>query len=125
MVQETKAGRKILAVGNPVFNEKNELDRIIIASRDITETTRLKSELHEIKKISEQYKKELDDFKSKDRFLKKLIYCSPKMEKIINQAKKIADFSSTVLLYGESGVGKEVIAQAIHQLGRRSVKAIS
>ncbi|MEH7074890.1 sigma 54-interacting transcriptional regulator [Neobacillus drentensis] len=122
VVQETKAGRKILAVGNPVFNEKNELDRIIIASRDITETTRLKSELQEIKKISEQYKKELDDFKSKDRFLKKLIYCSPKMEKIINQAKKIADFSSTVLLYGESGVGKEVIAQAIHQLGRRQVK---
>lgn len=122
VVQETKAGRKILAVGNPVFNEKNELDRIIIASRDITETTRLKSELHEIKKISEQYKKELDDFKSKDRFLKKLIYCSPKMEMIINQAKKIADFSSTVLLYGESGVGKEVIAQAIHQLGRRQTK---
>lgn len=122
VVQETKTGRKILAVGNPVFNEKNELDRIIIASRDITETTKLKSELHEIKKISEQYKKELDDFKSKDRFLKKLIYCSPKMEMIINQAKKIADFSSTVLLYGESGVGKEVIAQAIHQLGRRQAK---
>lgn len=122
VVQETKTGRKILAVGNPVYNEQNELDRIIIASRDITETTRLKSELQEIRKISEQYKKELDNFKSKDRFLKKLIYCSPKMEKIINQAKKIADFSSTVLLHGESGVGKEVIAQAIHQLGKRSEK---
>lgn len=122
LVQETRSGRKILAVGNPVFNEKNELDRIIIASRDITETTRLKSELQEMRKISEQYKKELDDFKSKDRFLKKLIYCSPKMEKIMNQVKKIAEFSSTVLLNGESGVGKEVIAQAIHQLGKRDSK---
>lgn len=119
VIQETKNGRKILAVGNPIFDENNELDRIIIASRDITETTRLKSELQEMKKISEQYKKELNDFKSKDQFLKKLIYCSPKMENIINQIKKIADFSSTVLLYGESGVGKEVIAQAIHQLGKR------
>nr|WP_295972175.1 sigma 54-interacting transcriptional regulator [uncultured Bacillus sp.] len=122
VVQETKSGRKILAVGNPIFNENNELDRIIVASRDITETTRLKSELLEMRKISEQYKKELYDFKSKDRFLKKLIYCSPKMEKIMNQVKKIADFSSTVLLHGESGVGKEVIAQAIHQLGKRSSK---
>jgi len=122
VVQETKSGRKILAVGNPVFNEDGELHRIIIASRDITEATRLKTELHEIKKISEQYKKELDDFKNKDRFLKKLIYCSPKMEQIINQAKKIADFSSNVLISGESGVGKEVIAQAIHQLGNRSSK---
>ncbi|MEI4830325.1 sigma 54-interacting transcriptional regulator [Bacillus sp. FJAT-53711] len=122
VVQETKSGRKILAVGNPVFNEAGELHRIIIASRDITEATRLKTELHEMKKISEQYKKELDNFKNKDRFLKKLIYCSPKMEQIINQAKKIADFSSNVLISGESGVGKEVIAQAIHQLGNRSSK---
>ncbi|WP_439742557.1 sigma 54-interacting transcriptional regulator [Bacillus pseudomycoides] len=122
IVQETKSGRKILAVGNPVFNENGELHRIIIASRDITEATRLKTELHEIKKISEQYKKELDSFKNKDRFLKKLIYCSPKMEQIITQAKKIADFSSNVLITGESGVGKEVIAQAIHQLGNRSSK---
>ncbi|MDP4157151.1 MAG: sigma 54-interacting transcriptional regulator, partial [Bacillota bacterium] len=120
VVQETRTGRKILAVGNPIFNEENQLERIIIASRDITETSRLKTELQEARKISEQYKKELDDFRSKDAFTKKLIYCSPKMEKIMNQVKKIADFSSTVLLNGESGVGKEVIAQAIHQLGRRS-----
>ncbi|MEH7095706.1 sigma 54-interacting transcriptional regulator [Neobacillus vireti] len=120
VVQETLNGRKILAVGNPVFTEQNELDRIIVASRDITETSRLKSELQEMRKISEKYKKELDDFRTKDRFLKKLIYCSPKMEKIMHQVKKIADFSSTVLLHGESGVGKEVIAQAIHQLGKRA-----
>ncbi|HEY2420734.1 MAG TPA: sigma 54-interacting transcriptional regulator [Neobacillus sp.] len=122
IVQETNNGRKILAVGNPIFNENNEMDRIIIASRDITETTKLKTELKQIRKITEQYKKELDTFKSKDQFFKKLIYCSPKMDKIINQAKKIADFSSTVLIYGESGVGKEVIAQAIHHLGKRSTK---
>ncbi|WP_088013207.1 sigma 54-interacting transcriptional regulator [Gottfriedia acidiceleris] len=122
IVQETMNGRKVLAVGNPVFDEKMEIERIIIASRDITETSRLKTELKEMKKISEQYKKELEDIKSKDSFVKKLIYCSPKMEQIINQAKKIADFSSTVLLHGESGVGKEVIAQAIHQLGNRSSK---
>ncbi|MGM9922834.1 MAG: sigma 54-interacting transcriptional regulator [Bacillus sp. (in: firmicutes)] len=122
IVQETSSGNKVLSVGNPVFNEKNELDRIIIASRDITEASRLKTELLEMKKISEQYKRELDDFKNEDRFIKKLVYRSDKMYKLINQARKISDFSSTVLIYGESGVGKEVIAQAIHQLGKRSTK---
>jgi len=122
VVQETKLGRKVLAVGNPVFNEKNKLDRIVIASRDITETTRLKTELYEERKKSEQYKKELEDFKSKDRVLKRMIYRSPKMEKVMNQVKKVAEFSSTVLLQGESGVGKEVVAQAIHQIGIRSKK---
>ncbi|THE14114.1 PAS domain-containing protein [Bacillus timonensis] len=122
VVQETKAGKRILAVGKPVFNENGELIRIIIASRDITETTKLKNELRHMKEISDQYKRELDDMKTKDLFYKKLIYCSPKMEEIMTQVKKIADFSSTVLINGESGVGKEVIAQAIHQLGRRSKK---
>ncbi|WP_257350300.1 sigma 54-interacting transcriptional regulator [Pseudalkalibacillus decolorationis] len=120
VVQETQSGKKILAVGNPVFNENGDIHRIIIASRDITETTKLKTELREIKKISDQYKRELDSIKNKDQFFKKMIYCSPKMEQIMTQVKKIADFSSTVLINGESGVGKEVISQAIHQLGRRS-----
>ncbi|WP_100330046.1 sigma 54-interacting transcriptional regulator [Bacillus xiapuensis] len=120
VVQEGKNGRKVLAVGNPVFNESGEIDRIIIASRDITETTRLKSELQKMKEISEQYKRELDSFKNQDRTLKKLMYRSPKMEKIMTLIKKIAEFSSTVLITGESGSGKEVIAQAIHQLSKRS-----
>ncbi|KAA9028359.1 AAA domain-containing protein [Niallia endozanthoxylica] len=122
VVQETSTGRKILAVGNPIFNENNELERIVIASRDITETSRLKNELQEIREKTELYKKELHHFKMKDQLSKKLIFSSPKMEKIMNQVKKIADFSSTVLLNGESGVGKEVIAEAIHQFGRRADK---
>src|SRR5699024_8692427 len=38
-VQEGKHGKKVLAVGNPIFNEKGELQRVVIASRDITENT--------------------------------------------------------------------------------------
>lgn len=120
VVQETKSGKKILAVGNPVFNGQGKIERIIIASRDITETTKLKTELREIKKISDQYRQELETFKNKDQFFKKIIYCSPKMEQVMEQVNKISNFSSTVLIYGESGVGKEVIAHAIHQLGKRS-----
>ncbi|WP_397536857.1 sigma 54-interacting transcriptional regulator [Rummeliibacillus pycnus] len=122
VVQETKNQRKILSVGNPIFNEQGEITRIVIASRDITESTRLESELQEMRKISAQYKKELDLFKNKERSTEQLIYRSQKMERLVQQAKRIADFSSTVMLYGESGVGKEVIAQVIHQLGHRSEK---
>lgn len=124
IVQETKNGKKILAVGNPVFDKNGEIERIIIASRDITETTKLKTELREMKKISNQYKQELDSIKNKERFFKKLIYCSPKMEQIMEHINKISNFSSTVIVYGESGVGKELIAQAIHQLGSRANKPL-
>lgn len=122
VVQETKSGKKVLAVGNPIFDENGEIDRVVIASRDITETTQLKKELQKMKKISHQYKQELDTFKKKDMVAKKIIYCSPKMERIMEQIMKISEFSSTVLILGESGVGKEVIAGAIHQLGTRADK---
>lgn len=38
----------------------------------------------------------------------------------INAAKKVADSETTVLLYGETGTGKEVFAQAIHNASRRN-----
>ena len=120
VVQETKTNQRILAVGNPIFDEFGEIDRIIIASRDITETTKLKSQLREVKKQSDQYKQELERIKNQDRLFNRLIYCSPKMEQIMEHVTKISHFSSTVLITGESGVGKELIAQAIHQSGSRS-----
>lgn len=119
VVQETRTGKKVLAVGIPVINKEGNIRRIIIASRDITETTKLKNELKQMKKISSEYKKELESIKHKEEFIKKMVYCSQKMEQIMNQIQKLAPYSSTVLLHGESGVGKEVIAQAVHQLGNR------
>ncbi|RYM02701.1 PAS domain-containing protein [Sporolactobacillus sp. THM7-7] len=113
VVQETAMGKKVLAVGTPVFDENGDIQRMIIALRDITETARLKSQLN-------KYKKELDGLKKKDHFLKQMVFRSAKMEELMIRVKKVAEFSSTVLISGESGVGKEVIAQAIHQMGSRA-----
>ncbi len=43
-----------------------------------------------------------------------IIYKSEKMNNIVDQVKQIAPTSANVLILGESGVGKELIAQAIH-----------
>lgn len=119
VIQDMENGRKILAVGNPIFDDEGNVERIVIASRDITETTRLKSELREMKKLSQQYKEELESLKSRHTLNRSVVYCSPKIDRIMREIEKIARFSSTVLLTGESGVGKEVFAKAIHQLGSR------
>lgn len=44
------------------------------------------------------------------------------IKKSIEQAKKVADSDTTVLLTGETGTGKEVFAQAIHQASKRRNK---
>lgn len=40
-------------------------------------------------------------------------------QKILNQIKEVADLPVTVLIQGETGTGKELVAKAIHELGRR------
>ncbi|MFT9849730.1 sigma 54-interacting transcriptional regulator [Aneurinibacillus sp. REN35] len=122
VIQDLNNGCKVLAVGNPVFDEEGKIERIVIASRDITETSKLKNELREVKKLSQQYKEELENLKSRHTLNRSVVYCSPKIDRIMREIEKIARFSSTVLLTGESGVGKEVFAKAIHQLGVRAAK---
>lgn len=44
---------------------------------------------------------------------------SPQMETIFRTVAKVADFKTTVLIMGESGVGKELVARALHTRGDR------
>lgn len=47
---------------------------------------------------------------------------SPKMKSVLNQAQRAAAASVSVLITGETGTGKEVLANAIHKLGPRANK---
>lgn len=47
---------------------------------------------------------------------------SPVMQKVFDQLTRIADSESSVLILGESGVGKELVARALHRRSRRHDK---
>jgi len=51
-----------------------------------------------------------------------LLGSSPGMQEVLDQLRRVAPGASTVLLRGESGVGKELAARALHQLGARRDK---
>lgn len=114
VIQTSKQGKKVLAVGTPVFDEQGQLQRVIIASRDITETYILKQALL----LTQQ---EVESLRERVTFLSDLSFRSPAMYKIYQSVLKIARFPTTVLISGESGVGKEVVATLIHRMGPRSV----
>lgn len=120
IVQETKSGKNMMAIGNPVFNASGDLHRIVIASRDITETTKLRDELDATRKLTKEYQKQLEDLKNKEKFGKKVIYGSSKMERVMMKLEKLAEFHSSVMILGESGVGKDLIAEVIHKHGKRA-----
>ncbi|UCF92954.1 MAG: sigma 54-interacting transcriptional regulator [Desulfobacterales bacterium] len=51
--------------------------------------------------------------------LEDLIHQSPLIEKVIRRSKRFAESDSTVLITGETGTGKEILAQGIHNVSQR------
>jgi two-component system response regulator GlrR len=49
-----------------------------------------------------------------------IITRSPKMEDLLRQARLVAESDASVLIYGDSGTGKELLARAIHRASRRA-----
>jgi len=83
-------------------------DEIVLALRKAEEREALRRENRALK---EQIQKEAQ-FES-------ILAKSPRMVDIFRTITKIADFKTTVLLTGESGVGKELVARAIHTRSSR------
>lgn len=122
VVQYTKTGRRLMVVGTPIKDETGKVIRVVNASRDITEVEKLQKELNEMEQKMEGYKQELEHLKHRTIIQNNIIYQSEKMEKIINMLERIKNVDSTVLISGETGVGKEVIANHIHQTSYRADK---
>ncbi len=84
----------------------------IITEYIITELTNQKH-----REVTPVKKKQID---KKSEESDDCVYRSAEMKKLIQQADRIAVKDTTVLLFGESGVGKEVLARRIHQQSGRS-----
>ncbi len=53
-----------------------------------------------------------------------MIGASPAMEKVFEQIARVAPTDATVLILGQSGTGKELVAEAVHRLSHRSAREI-
>jgi transcriptional regulator with GAF, ATPase, and Fis domain len=53
------------------------------------------------------------------REFERIVGKSPALEAVLEQVERVAPTDSTVLIQGETGTGKELIAQAIHNVSRR------
>lgn len=121
--QVVKSGRHIMVTGRPVFDEKKEIKKIVINARDITEIYNLTEELQKAKEKEKAYFDRFDTpLIGTDDSEQKILAISEPMKQVLLLAEKVANFQVTVLILGESGVGKEEIAKFIHQNSIRKDK---
>jgi PAS domain S-box-containing protein len=122
MLQQTRAGRKLMLTGNPVFNSAGELIRVVVNERDITEIDTLRQELEDQVAVNDEIQRCMQEMQFAELESEAIIAKSPNLIKALRQARKVSQVDSTVLILGESGSGKGVIARLIHKYSQRSQK---
>ena len=119
-LQNLPGGGKLISVATPVFDQNGDLIRVVVSERDISEIDRLQRELEHQESIKDQFRHQILEMQQVELESRRIIARSPNMIKSLRQATKVASADSSVLILGESGVGKGVIADMIHHNSRRS-----
>lgn len=116
-VQITKEGRRVILNGFPVFDDAGDVVNVVTFVRDVTSLYQLKEQLVYQQQLIDTYHHELA---RKERHSGTLIMESPTMVELMKVLENIAKTDATVLLLGETGVGKDVLAHRIHEHSQRS-----
>jgi formate hydrogenlyase transcriptional activator len=103
-----------------------DVDFLMQATRQIAiavENALAYKEISELKDKIAQEKLYLEDEIRSETDFADIIGASPALRKVLRLAETVGPTDSTVLIYGETGTGKELIARAIHDLSPRRSKA--
>ncbi len=120
LLQENRYGLKLISTATPVFDDDGELIRVVVSERDITEVDHLQRELEEQQAIGDQFRHQVLELQLKHLDAQPIIARSPCMVKTLQLSIKLSEVDSTVLILGESGVGKGLVADLIHKNSRRA-----
>src|SRR6202041_2332683 len=100
----------------PLRDEKGKIKRFYSASIDIDDRKRAEERLH---RENIALREEVD----KASMFEEIIGTSPALKAVLSRISKVAPSDSTVLITGETGTGKELVARAIHRRSGRASRA--
>ena len=117
-------------IGHPVLNESNVIVEFAGTAMDVTEQRLARADLEkafeEIKLLKDRLHEEnlaLREQIDQAFLFEEIVGSSPALQTVLSSIVKVAPTDSTVLITGETGTGKELIARAIHKHSQRSGQA--
>lgn len=120
ILQKNKIGESILATGVPIFDDAGEIQYVIsFNSFDIANMTSLHEKYVKLTELMREYNAEINQLQMKEINNKELVTKSRHIAGVFEMISQIADTSANVLITGETGVGKSMIAKIIHQKSGR------
>lgn len=119
-IQYNYSGKETLITGNPVMNDEGEIEKVVTNIRDLSELNELQTALKKANELNNSYKQEIEKLKSSTKKEEDVIITNHQMKLIYEMAERIADVDATVLILGETGVGKDVLAKFIYSKSTRA-----
>lgn len=107
----------------PLF-DGNEIIGSVSIFNNVTEIARLSRELQLSQGVADYLQEQLNEREQLPLSFQEYIGQNSRLKETLALAAKVAKKDSTVLIRGESGVGKEVLARAIHSCSRRKDKPL-
>jgi formate hydrogenlyase transcriptional activator len=108
--------RWFLVRSNPLRDDQGQLVRWYIAYTDIEDRKRAEDRLQQ---ENVALREEID----KTSMFEEIVGASPALTAVLSRVSKVASSDSTVLISGETGTGKELVARAIHRRSPRASRA--
>ncbi len=121
-VQQLRNGKKVVLSGIPVFDEDGELCLVVTFVRDITMITQLNEQMENQTQLIHQMNEQLAYVAQKQSATSTPIYASTALEDVISLLDRLAKTDATILILGETGVGKDVFARYAHDKSLRRSK---
>jgi PAS domain S-box-containing protein len=115
------SGKQILVTATPIMIRGGGFVGVVSSLRDVTELSRIQEDLLSSKRIIMDFKKKLESLEGKlvaDQD-SAVVAQSTEFRRAIFLARRVARSDATVLITGESGVGKDIIAKYIHDYSAR------
>ncbi|HVN70893.1 MAG TPA: sigma 54-interacting transcriptional regulator, partial [Desulfomonilia bacterium] len=123
--------RWLFSLGRPHSGTSGESDRLMGVSIDITDRKfmeeQLRDRLQEIERLKEQLEKENIYLREEVSLLFEhgdIVGESKAIRRVLSSVEDVAPTDSTVLILGETGTGKELLARAIHNMSKRSERPL-
>ena len=101
---------------NPLLDENGQVVRWYVACTDIDDRKRSEESLRQ---ENVALREEVD----KASMFEQIVGTAPSLTALLSRVRKVANSDSTVLVTGETGTGKELVARAIHRRSRRASRA--
>lgn len=114
---QAKTGKSALVTSTPIFDDDHNIILVVTNVRDLTELNQLKQKVDDLETLSKAYHVELQQLRMESTA--KYVFNSPPMRDLMRTILHVASVESTVLIQGESGAGKEVVADLLHNYSDR------